>query len=151
MSRRVHQEARAAWESLVGRAQGCFSAPSFAIFTTILAGWVLAPGRRTITAMVAVADPAGRRAHDAYHRFLRAGRWSTAQLWKALVVHLVATLCPTGSLNLDVDDTVYKESGGKIDGAGSWRDAVRSTKSVWNGRLLPQQDCVDVLEGATYS
>jgi hypothetical protein len=24
-------------------------------------------------------------------------------------------------------------------------------KSVWNGRLLPQQDCVDVLEGATYS
>jgi len=37
-----------------------FSAPSFALFTQLLTGWVCAPGRRTITAMIAVADPAGR-------------------------------------------------------------------------------------------
>ncbi len=114
---------------MVALAQGCFSAPSLAIFTTVLTGWVLAPGRRTITAMIAVADPEGRRAHDAYHRFFRAGRWSTTAIWKALVVHVVATICPTGTMTLDVDDTLYKKSGRKIDGAGSFRDAVRSTRN----------------------
>jgi hypothetical protein len=31
---------------------------------------VTAPGRRTITAMICAADPEGKRAHDAYHRFV---------------------------------------------------------------------------------
>ncbi len=101
-------DAKDGWEALVGLARDCFSAPSLSIFTTLLTGWVLAPARRTVTAMIAVADPDGRRAHDAYHRFLRAGRWSTNAVWKALVVHLVATLCSTGTVTLDVDDTLYK-------------------------------------------
>lgn len=54
--------------ALLGLTSAGFTAPSFAIFTDLMAGWVCAPGRRTITAMITVADPAGRRAHDAYHR-----------------------------------------------------------------------------------
>lgn len=118
-----------AWEALAGLARGCFAAPSFAIFTTILTGWVLAPGRRTITAMIAAGDPEQLRAHDAYHRFFRSGRWSTNQIWKVLVVHVVAGLCPGGVVTLDVDDTLYKKSGRKVNGAGSFRDAVRSTRN----------------------
>jgi len=53
--------------ALLDLARGVFGAPSFAIFTDLLTGWVCAPGRRTITNMITVADPAGRRAHDAYH------------------------------------------------------------------------------------
>ncbi len=124
-----HQRGKAQWESLVALAQGCFSVPSFAIFATVLTGWVLAPGRRTVTAMIAVADPSGKRAHDAYHRFFRAGRWSTNAIWKVLVVHVVATLCPTGDVTVDVDDTLYKKSGRQVNGAGSFRDAVRSTRN----------------------
>lgn len=41
--------------------------------TDLVTGWVCAPGRGTITGMITVADPAGRRAHDAYHRFVRDG------------------------------------------------------------------------------
>ena len=67
-----------AWTALLRQARGVFTVPSFAIFTDLLTGWVLAPGRRTITAMIAVADPAGRRAHDAYHRFVRDGAWLSA-------------------------------------------------------------------------
>ncbi len=119
---------KTAWQTLVSVARGCFAAPSFGIFTTLLTGWVLAPGRRTVTGMIAAADPDGRRAHDAYHRFLRAGRWSTAPLWQALVVHLVGLLASQDRLVLDLDDTLYKKSGRKIDGAGSFRDAVRSTR-----------------------
>jgi len=115
------------WTALVGMARGCLSQPSFSIFETLVAGWVLAPGRRTITAMICAADPEGQRAHDAYHRFVRAARWSTNALWKVLVIHLVDVVAPDGRLVLDCDDTLYKKSGRKVDGPGSFRDAVRST------------------------
>jgi hypothetical protein len=106
-----------------------FTAPGFAVFTDLLAGWVLTPGRRTITRMITVADPQGRRAHDAYHRFLRAGAWSMSALWRVLAVHAVAVFAPTGVVVLDCDDTVYKKTGRKVEGAGTFRDAVRSTRA----------------------
>jgi hypothetical protein len=118
-----------AWTKLVGLARSCLSAPSFSIFETLLVGWVTAPGRRTITAMICAADPEGKRAHDAYHRFVRAARWSTNALWKVLVINLVGVLAPDGTLVLDCDDTLYKKSGRKVEGAGSFRDAVRSTRN----------------------
>jgi hypothetical protein len=123
------RSATRAWGELIGLARGGFTRPGFEVFETLLAGWVLAPGRRTLTAMIAAADPAGRRAHDAYHRFVRAGRWSTTALWRALVVVVVERLCPTGPVPLDLDDTLYKKTGRMVDGAGIFRDAVRSTRS----------------------
>jgi hypothetical protein len=104
-----------------------FTAPSFAIFTDLVTGWVCAPGRRTITAMIAVADPAGRRAHDAYHRFIRDGAWSMNRLWQVLTCHLVATFSPTGVVEIACDDTLFHHEGRKVAGAGTFRDAVRST------------------------
>ena len=106
------------WKALVSLTRGCFSAPSFAIFETLLTGWVLAPGRRTITGMICAGDPQGHRSHDAYHRFFRSARWSTNALWQVLVVHLVKVLCPSGAVVLDLDDTLFKKTGRKINGAG---------------------------------
>ncbi len=123
------QESKSAWTTVVSLTRGCFSAPSFVIASTILTGWVLAPGRRTVTAMIAAGDPEGRRCHDSYHRFFRAARWSTNALWKVLGLHMVIMLCPSGPLPLDCDDTLYKKSGRKIEGAGTFRDAVRSTRN----------------------
>jgi hypothetical protein len=39
----------------------------------------------------------------------------------------VASLVPEGSLSLDLDDTLFHKAGRKIEGAGVFRDAVRST------------------------
>ena len=104
-----------------------FGAPSFAIFTDLLTGWVLAPGRRTVTAMITVADPAGGRAHDAYHRFLRDGVWNLSGLWRLLATHAVTRFAPSGVVSLDCDDTLFHKSGRNVVGAGNFRDAVRST------------------------
>ena len=41
--------------ALLGLVRAGFTAPSFAIFTDLMTGWVCAPGRRTITAMITVA------------------------------------------------------------------------------------------------
>ncbi|WP_347351363.1 transposase [Intrasporangium sp.] len=113
--------------ALLGLTRAGFTAPSFAIFTDLLTGWVCAPGRRTIIAMITGADPAGRRAHDAYHRFVRDGAWSMSWLWQVLTVHLVGRLVPTGVDELACDDTLFHHEGRHVEGAGTFRDAVRST------------------------
>ena len=116
-----------AWTALIGHTRTVFGAPSFVIFTELLTGWVCAPGRRTITAMVTVADPAGRRAHDAYHRFVRDGAWTMSGLWRVLARHAIGRFAPTGTISLDCDDTLFHKSGRHVEGAGIFRDAVRST------------------------
>ena len=104
-----------------------FSAPSFVLFTDLLTGWVCAPGRRTITAMITVVDPAGRHGHDAYHRFARDGAWAMPGLWQVLAVYAITRFAPTGVVDLDADDTLFHKSGRQVAGAGVFRDAVRST------------------------
>jgi len=116
-----------AWTALLGLVRGTFTAPGFACFTDLLTGWVATPGRRTITRMLTVGDPAGRRAHDAYHRFVRTGAWSMSRLWRALAIHVVATLVPVGVVPVDCDDTLFHRDGRQVAGAGVFRDAVRST------------------------
>lgn len=104
-----------------------FTAPSLAIFKELVCSWVLCPGRRTVTHMLSVLAPGPRRAHDSYHRFLRAGAWDITKLWFCLVTKLVGLLVPDGVISLDLDDTLFHKSGRKVDGAGNFRDAVRST------------------------
>jgi len=116
-----------AWAAMLEPARQVFRAPSYAVFTDLLTGWLLAPGRHPITAMIAVADPTGRRAHDAYHRFLRDGGWSMRRLWRVLAVHAVGAFAPTGVVSLDCDDTLFHKTGRQVAGAGVFRDAVRST------------------------
>src|SRR5271165_3868255 len=87
-----------AWRDLLGIARGAFGARGFDVFSSLLCGWVLAPGRRTVTAMMVAGDPEGRRCHDAYHRFVRCGRWSLDVLWRSLVVFMVDRLSPEGPI-----------------------------------------------------
>ncbi|MEK7220671.1 MAG: transposase, partial [candidate division NC10 bacterium] len=115
-----------AWDVLLVAFAGAFTQPSFALFRELAGAWVVCAGRHTVTRLLRVMHPAGRRAHDAYHRFLRAGAWSLATLWKAGVTVLVQSLCPEGVLALDVDDTLFHKAGRQIEGAGIFRDAVRS-------------------------
>src|SRR5437879_11693929 len=79
-----------AFTLLLQAAAPAFTQPSFALFTELISAWVLCPTRRTVTAMIRIADPQGRRAHDAYHRFLRAGAWSMARLWRVGAAGTVA-------------------------------------------------------------
>ena len=106
---------------------GALTAPGYRLFCDLMTGWVLTPGRHTITRVLTLADPDGRRAHDSYHRFVRAGRWSAGLLWQVLAVHAVTLTCPSGVVELLVDDTLAHKSGRKVEGAGTFRDAVRST------------------------
>ena len=117
----------AAWERLLGRFADLFTRPSSGLFCTLITGWALCrPGRRTVTRMLDVADPDGIHAHDAYHRFLREGKWDMTQLWRRLAPLLVSHLEGNLRLVLDLDDTLFHKAGRKVNGAGSFRDPIRS-------------------------
>jgi len=116
------------WTELLQQFFLIFTAPGADLFARLTTGWVLCPTRRTVTGMIPFADPLGLRAHDAYHRFLPDARWDMNRLWQILARMLVQTACPKGIITLALDDTLFHRSGRKIDGAGTWRDAVRSTQ-----------------------
>ncbi len=116
------------WDVFVAGCAPVFTQPSFELFEELLRAWIQCPGRHTVTRMIRMLDPSPRRAHDAYHRFLREGTWDMAALWRLLALALAAAL--TGSvkaLDLDLDDTLFHKTGRRVDGAGNFRDAVRST------------------------
>ena len=121
--------AGSAWKALLAWAAGVFTAPSFNLFSELASAWVCATGRRTVCSMVAVMDPATRSAHDAYHRLVRAGAFGLEALWTAMVAVVVEHLGPEGPVICYLDDTLFHRAGRKVDGAGSFRDAVRSTRS----------------------
>jgi hypothetical protein len=115
------------WELLLASFSGCFTAPSFALFAELVSAWVCCPTRRTVCGIVATMDPASGSAHDAYHRLLRAGAWSLRGLFEVLARLIVGALCPTGTLAVDIDDTLFNKSGPRVAGAGNFRDPIRST------------------------
>jgi hypothetical protein len=116
------------WWTLLALASDTFTRPGFALFEEIVTAWVLCPTRHTMTNLLRVLGPGARRAHDAYHRWLRSARWDPCALWAATVRHLVRTLQPDGLLKLICDDSHLRKSGPKVEGAGSFRDPIRSTK-----------------------
>lgn len=116
------------WPELLGQFFHLFTKPGARIFANLMTGWILCTARRTVTGILPFADPLYSKAHDAYHRFFPDARWIMNQLWQQLARILVAGLCPKGIITLALDDTLFHHSGSKMDGAGAWRDAVRSTK-----------------------
>jgi hypothetical protein len=116
-----------AWKALVQHCFPVFTQPTAQIFLRLVTGWVLCTARRTITGIIPFADPEGVRSHDIYHRFFSQASWNPVQLWEWTARFLVRVFCPTGVITTDTDDTLYHHSGRKMEGAGWWRDAVRST------------------------
>ena len=116
------------WSELLGQFFFVFTQPGARVFARLVTGWVLCTARRTITGIVPFADPMNIRAHDAYHRFFPDGKWKMSRLWWRLTLMLVKRFCPRGKAIFALDDTLFHHSGKTMDGAGAWRDAVRSTK-----------------------
>jgi len=117
------------WNSLLAGFAPLFTAPTFRLFVEMMSGWVLCPGRHTVTRIYQIAEPEYKRSHDEYHRFFPDAAWVLSELWRHLAVTAGNSFHPADIIPVDIDDTVFHKSGPKVDGAGWWRDAVRSTKT----------------------
>jgi hypothetical protein len=110
------------------------TAPTFASFVIVLAGWVFAR-RRTVTGMILAADAVktpgrdGVKHHSAFHRVFAAARWSLDELGLA-VFHLILPWVGPGPVLLALDDTLARKRGLKIHGVGMHHDPLLSTRKV---------------------
>jgi hypothetical protein len=95
----------------------------------LVVGAILAPGRRTVTAILRVLGLSDERQFQRYHRVLNRVKWSGLLISRILVTMLVATFLVAGvPLLIAADETIERRSGAKITAKGVFRDALRSSK-----------------------
>jgi DDE superfamily endonuclease len=108
--------------------EGCFHAPSYRNFVTIIAGWVHCLGRRTVTAVVVAAGAAGIRHISVYHRFFARAQWVLDDLGRVLFGLALPWLPSDQPLVVIIDDTLCRKGGKGICGATMHHDPLRSTR-----------------------
>ena len=96
---------------------------------TLVAGALLTPGRRTVTAALRVMGLGQTPRFTSYHRVLNRNTWSSRDLARRLLALLVRTMVPAGPLVIGLDDTLERRRGTKITAKGIDRDPVRSSHS----------------------
>jgi hypothetical protein len=95
----------------------------------LVAGALLAPGRRLVSTVLRAVGLGGIPNFQNYHRVLSRAVWSSLAASRILLGLLVATFAPDGPLVLGIDETIERRRGAKIAAAGIYRDPVRSSRS----------------------
>jgi hypothetical protein len=95
----------------------------------LLLGTILAPGRRTVTAVLRIMGLSEERQFQTYHRVLNRAVWSSWALSRTLLKWLVQTFVPKGPILCALDPTLERRRGSKIKAKGIYRDPVRSSHS----------------------
>jgi hypothetical protein len=95
----------------------------------LLAGTILAPGKRTVSAALRAVGLGSARRFERYHRVLNRAEWSSREASRVLLKLLVRTfLADEGEpLVIGVDETLERRRGAKIAAKGIYRDPVRSS------------------------
>jgi DDE superfamily endonuclease len=95
----------------------------------LVAGAILATGKRTVSAVLRVMGLSQERNYAKYHQVLSRAVWSGLEVSAILLRLLLKTFDTGGPLVFGVDETIERRRGEKISAKGIYRDAVRSSKS----------------------
>ncbi|MGI8550646.1 MAG: transposase [Dehalococcoidia bacterium] len=107
-----------------------FSARVWEWAKLLAVGAILAPGQRTVTAILRVMGLSDEARFQHYHRVLNRARWSSRSLSHILLRLLVQVVVPGDQpLMVGLDETIERRRGAKIAAKGIYRDPVRSSKS----------------------
>lgn len=110
----------------------------------LVVGAILAPGKRTISAILRVMGLDQDPHFQTYHRVLNRAVWSSRKASAILLKQLVRVFAPTGVIVMGIDDTIERRWGKRIAARGIYRDAVRSSHEHfvktsglrWRGLML---------------
>jgi hypothetical protein len=105
-----------------------FTRPGFDNLVVVFAGWVMTSGPHAITQALVATGVAGRRHHEAFHRFFSRGTWDPDEVGRLLFEWLVRWVPEGAAIRVAVDDTLAQKKGPRVFGIGSHLDAVRSTR-----------------------
>jgi DDE superfamily endonuclease len=105
-----------------------FSERVFGHVQLLLAGAILAPGKRTVASALRAVGLQEERRFCRYHRVLSRAVWSSREVSSVLLGLLVEAFVPEGPLVLGIDETLERRRGKKISAKGIYRDPVRSSR-----------------------
>ena len=111
----------------------------------LLAGAVLAPGKRTVGSALRAVGLDQQRSFHRYHRVLSRAVWSGREASRVLLEALVEAFVPNGPLVLGIDETLERRRGKKISTKGIYRDPVRSSHSHFVKTSALRWVCVTLL------
>src|SRR4249920_876093 len=105
----------------------CFTAPVWKHVLVLVAGAVLAPGKRTVSEALRVMGLAARPGFARYHEVLSRARWDARAVARRLLAQVLDVFLPAGEVVIGIDDTIERRWGTKIKARGIYRDPVRSS------------------------
>jgi len=117
------------YNTLFAQVQPCFSRRVWHSALVLAVGALLAPGKRTVTAILRIMGLSQERHFQNYHRVLNRAVWSNLELSAILLRLLLHTFLPSGPVVIGIDETIERRRGSKIAAKGLYRDPVRSSKS----------------------
>ena len=119
-------------ESLLSRLAGLprlFTRPTWQNVLLLVAGAILAPGKRTVTAALRILGREQENDFPIYHGVLNRAVWSSRAVAGWLLRLLVGSFVGAdATVVIGIDDTIERRWGHKISARGIYRDPVRSSK-----------------------
>jgi len=98
----------------------------------LLIGAILAPGERTVAAILRVMGRSNEQQFQNYHRVLNRAKWSSRAVSQILLLLLVNLFVPAiGPVVMGIDETIERRHGSKIAARGIYRDPVRSSQEFF--------------------
>src|SRR5262245_60786629 len=116
-----------AFSSAIGVFAPVFSRPVWQHVKVLMTGAVLAPGQRTVTAILRIMGRSAASDFQTYHRVLNRAVWPPLTASRLLLRLLVAVFTPSGVVVFGLDDTIERRRGDHIAAKGIYRDPVRSS------------------------
>jgi DDE superfamily endonuclease len=112
----------------------------------LLAGAILAPGKRTVSSALRAMGLDRQKRFHCYHRVLSRAVWSSREASRILLELLVEAFVPEGApLVVGVDETLERRRGKKIAAKGIYRDPVRSSHAHFVKTSALRWVCVALL------
>ena len=132
------------YNTLFKTIQPYFSKRVWRLAVVLIVGAILAPGKRTVTAILRIMGLSQERHFQNYHRVLNRAIWSNLALSAVLLQLLIRTFLPVGPVVIGIDETIERRRGAQIKAKGIYRDPVRSEKPLREGQwtALDQYDAV---------
>ena len=116
-----------AFRSVIGIFAPVFSRPVWQHVKVLMTGAVLAPGQRTVTAILRIMGRSAAPNFQTYHRVLNRAVWSPLYASRLLLRLFVAVFVPRGVVLFGLDDTIERRRGDQMTAKGIYRDPVRSS------------------------
>jgi hypothetical protein len=98
--------------------QRLFSKPVFRHVKLLLAGAVLSPGKRTVSAVLRIVGLKAEKNFHKYHRVLSLVEWSALEAGRILLKMLLACFLPVGEIIIGIDETLERRWAKRLSRGG---------------------------------